>query len=183
MGARQRDLDRNVRRRADPQEVTETDRRARRNDPMRLLVLAVTTAVLLSACGDDQDPDGAKSLLSQVRAAPYQAWRRAPGYESRQKARAPHSDYVDIFINPVVAKVLDEGKPVSQWPVGSIIVKDGFDGDGDHEIIAIMEKRADGWFWAEYDGDGDSMYSGRPEICTDCHASGSDGVRAFALPR
>lgn len=154
---------------------------SRRNSA--LLALCMATAALAASCGDDQDPDGAKALLAKVRAAPYQQWRRAPGYETRQKARAPHSDFVDIFINPVVQKALDDSKPLTEWPLGSIIVKDGFDGDGDHDIIAVMEKRPDGWYWAEYDGDGDSLYSGHPEICTDCHASGADGVRAFGLPK
>jgi len=46
-----------------------------------------------------------------------------------------------------------------------------------------MEKRRDGWFWAEFDDDGEPKFSGRPSKCTDCHASGSDFVRAFSLPR
>jgi len=62
-----------------------------------------------------------------------------------------------------------------------IIAKDGFDGS-DLEITAIMEKRRDGWYWAEFDDDGDPDYSGRPDVCIDCHASGSDFVRAFRLP-
>lgn len=45
-----------------------------------------------------------------------------------------------------------------------------------------MEKRASGWYWAEYDSDGDPDHSGRPEICLDCHRSGSDFVRACRLP-
>ena len=46
-----------------------------------------------------------------------------------------------------------------------------------------MEKRADGsWFWAEYTADGDSLYSGRPDICVGCHALGDDFIRAFDLP-
>lgn len=57
----------------------------------------------------------------------------------------------------------------------------GFRGS-DLEIIALMEKRADGSFWAEFDDDGDPDYSGRPDICLDCHKSGADYVRAFALP-
>jgi hypothetical protein len=30
------------------------------------------------------------------------------------------------------------------------------------------------WFWAEYDDDGDPDYSGRPDVCVDCHCDGSD---------
>jgi hypothetical protein len=103
------------------------------------------------------------------------------GWPSRRASGAPHSDDVDIYVNDIVAEVLAIAEPTERWPEGSIIVKDGFDG-GDLEIIAVMEKRSDGWFWAEYDSEGEPDYSGRPDICIDCHASGSDGVRAFRLP-
>lgn len=138
-------------------------------------------AALLIACGDNQDDAGARDLLARVRAAEYRTWDRAPGWEQRRASSAPHSDDVDIYINDRVAEVLALGEAPQAWPEGSIIVKDGFDGS-ELEIVAIMEKRSDGWFWAEYDSEGDPDYSGRPDICIDCHASGSDGVRAFRLP-
>jgi hypothetical protein len=144
-------------------------------------VSALCGAVLLLACGDNQDDAGARALLARVRAERYRSWDRAPGYESRRPSSAPHSEDVDIYVNDRVAEVLALGEPTEVWPEGSVIVKDGFDGSK-LEIIAIMEKRAGGWYWAEYDDDGDPDYSGRPEICTDCHQSGSDGVRAFRLP-
>jgi hypothetical protein len=67
--------------------------------------------------------------------------------------------------------------------VGSLIVKDGFSG-GELDLIAAMDKRDDGWFWAEWtDTTGESAeFSGKPEVCTDCHSAGADFVRAFALP-
>lgn len=133
------------------------------------------------ACGDNQDDAGARDLLSRVKADQYRTWDRAPGWESRRASSAPHSDDVDIYVNDIVAEVLAIAEPAETWPEGSIIVKDGFDGS-DLEIIAVMEKRSDGWFWAEYDSDGDPDYSGHPDICIDCHKSGSDGVRAFGLP-
>jgi len=130
-----------------------------------------------AACGDDQDPKGARELLDRVRAEDYPAWTRAPGYETRRSSRAPHSESVDIYINEVVVTALEADPPVEAWPVGSIIVKEGWDG-GDRELIALMEKREDGWFWAEFFGS-DSKYSGKPELCIDCHRSGDDFVRAF----
>jgi hypothetical protein len=137
--------------------------------------------VLVAGCGDNQDDAGARALLEKIRADRYTTWDRAPGYEARRPTSAPHSEFVDIYVNDQVAEVLALGEPLTSWPVGSIIVKDGFDGD-ELELIAVMEKRADGWFWAEYDDDGDPDYSGRPDICMDCHRSGSDYVRAFRLP-
>jgi hypothetical protein len=134
-----------------------------------------------AACGDNQDDAGARALLQKVRAEGYTSWDRAPGYETRRPSHSPHSEVVDIYVNDRIAEVLATGEHDGAWPEGSIIVKEGFDGS-DLELIAVMEKRADGWFWAEYDDDGDPDYSGRPEVCTDCHRSGSDYVRAFRLP-
>ncbi len=73
---------------------------------------------------------------------------------------------------------------VGAWPLGSVIGKDGWRADGETlHIVAVMEKRDDGWFWAEYDGSGEPLYSGSPSVCTGCHASGADYVRAFGFPQ
>ena len=106
---------------------------------------------------------------------------RAPGYETRQPSRAPHGGAVDIFVNARVSEAL-AGPPIGGWPVASIIAKDGWNGDALH-IIAVMEKRSDGWFWAELDAAGEPMFSGQPSVCLDCHRGGSDFVQAFDLPR
>jgi hypothetical protein len=136
---------------------------------------------LVAGCGDNQDDAGARALLQKIQADDYRAWDRAPGYEARRPSNAPHSEAVDIYVNDRVSEALALAEPLAAWPVGSIIAKDGFDGS-ELELIAVIEKRADGWFWAEYDSEGDPDYSGRPELCTDCHEKGSDYVRAFRLP-
>lgn len=145
------------------------------------LLVVVFTSLSLLGCGDDQDPAGAKRLLNQVRADEYRMWDRAPGYESRRSSNAPHGGAVDIYVNDVLTDALMGSVAISEWPVGSIIVKDGFDGN-DLDLIAMMEKRDSGWFWAEFDSDGDSLYSGRPSLCIDCHRRGADFVRAFSFP-
>jgi len=143
----------------------------------------LATALLAISCGDDQDPEGAKDLLQRVRDDGYTKWARAPGYDERRASSAPHGDQVDIFVNDVVEGALASGDGLEAWPVGSIIAKDGYDDDGTLALIAVMEKRNDGWYWAEYDGESDeSIYSGKPAVCIDCHASGDDEVRAFSLP-
>jgi hypothetical protein len=131
-------------------------------------------------CGDNQDPDGAQALWQQVHTLDYRSWQRAPGYAQRRDSNAPHSDAVDIFVNDVVQRALDAG-PLSSWPVGSLVVKDGWSGDT-LELVAVMEKRSSGWYWAEYDGSGDPAYSGTPSLCISCHESGADFVRAFGFP-
>jgi hypothetical protein len=145
-----------------------------------MLLLGVTW--LLAGCGDDQDPAGAAALWSRIHAENYRGWDRPPGFEQRRSSSAAHGDAVDIYVNATVSESLRSSTPLMAWPAGSLIVKDGFDG-GDFELVAAMEKRADGWFWVEWDTDGDPAYSGKPDTCIDCHASGSDSVRAFALPK
>jgi len=135
----------------------------------------------LFGCGDNQDDEGARQLLARVRAERYHDWARAPGYETRRSSRAAHGDSVDIYVNDVLAQVLASGQHETHWPTGSIIVKDGFDGS-EQQLTAVMEKRPDAWYWAEFDDAGDPNYSGHPSLCIDCHRSGSDFVRAFALP-
>jgi Cytochrome P460 len=153
------------------------------------LILFALPAWLFAACGndqgDDQEPAAARALYQRIQEQDYRSWRRAPGYETRQVARAPHSDYVDIYVNDVVAAALDAGEPLDAWPVGSLIVKDGFErfNDSSPELVAVMEKLDDGWFWAEYFGGDDAKFSGKPEVCLSCHESGGDYVRAFPLPR
>lgn len=146
---------------------------------MRLFVSLLFVAI--GACRQNDSPDEAVELLERVRAEDYTAWQRAPGFGERTLSNAPHSDQVEIFVNDVVADALAADEALSEWPKGSIIVKDGYTDDGELALIALMEKRDDGWFWAEYDADDAPLYSGVPDICVDCHASGADGVRAFGF--
>lgn len=143
--------------------------------------LAASLVLLATSCRENDDPEGAEDLLQRVQDEDYRAWARAPGYEARTPSQAPHSEEVEIFVNEVVAGALAQ-PGIDEWPVGSIVVKDGYTEAGDLELTAVMEKREGGWYWAEYDGEGTALYSGAPSICTDCHASGADFVRAFPLP-
>jgi hypothetical protein len=81
----------------------------------------------------------------------------------------------------VRVEALASGEELTAWPEGSIIVKDGFTGESPR-LVAIMEKRDDGWFWAEYEPDGEVDFSGTPGVCTRCHDAGADYVRAFGFP-
>ncbi|MRG96415.1 hypothetical protein [Polyangium spumosum] len=150
----------------------------------RLLWIAAMALFAAAApgCRQDDDPAGADELWTRIQDAKYRAWERAPGYESRKASSAPHGDQVEIFVNDVVAGALD-GPAITAWPEGSIVVKDGFDDDGSPHIVAAMEKRGGAWFYAEWDPDGESLYSGAPSICTDCHAAGADMIRAFGFPK
>jgi hypothetical protein len=151
-----------------------------------LLSLLAVATLGAAACKDNQDEAGARALWSRINGERYQEWRRAPNYETRRPSFTAHADAVEIFANPDLARVLDERKspPITEWPVGSLVVKRGYRGsDGDLQLVAVMEKRADGWWYYEYDGEGSPLFSGRPSLCVDCHAKGADKIWSFGFPR
>ena len=153
---------------------------------MRLFTAAVLVVGLaLAACGQDDDPAGARILWDKVNAGPgFQSWQRAPGFPTRKPSFTAHADTVEVFVSPEIGAALGT-RLVTEWPVGSIVVKEGFSGSS-RRLVAIMEKRADGWFWAKYDDGGAALFSGRPSVCIDCHdnrRSYSDWVYSFELPR
>ncbi|MCU0656755.1 MAG: cytochrome P460 family protein [Polyangiaceae bacterium] len=143
--------------------------------------LAGLLLVGLAACGEDNvdDPEAAKAFLSKIQGENYRGWSRAPGWEARKESIAVHGNESDIYVNKTLSET---PKGATAWPEGSIIVKDSFQGS-DLRLIAAMEKRADGWYFVEWDGGGEVKFAGRPSICTDCHSSGQDEVLAFGLPR
>lgn len=139
------------------------------------------TLLALSGCAN-QDPEGAATLWARIGDHGYRAMARAPGYEARRASDAIHADEVDVYVNPVITDAIAARAPLAAWPEGSLIVKDGWDGD-ELRIIAVMEKRDARWYFAEYHGDGSVAASGAPAVCVGCHRSGEDSVRAFGLPR
>ena len=50
-------------------------------------------------------------------------------------------------------------------------------------ITTAMEKRGAEWFGVQWEEGGESLYSGKPAICTDSHVPGADVVRAFGFPK
>jgi len=152
---------------------------------MRALLCVLAAALV--ACGQNDDPNGANELYSRIRAdGGYRAWPPAPGFSERKPSFTSHSDAVEIFVNQPMSAALAGPDPITQWPVGSIIVKDSY-ANNTRNLTAAMEKRADGtWFWAEWNADGKAIYSGKPDVCVDCHDNRkgySDWVYAIELPR
>ena len=136
---------------------------------------------LLVGCGEDQEPERARAFWDRIQTEDYRSWERAPGYPERSPSRAAHGDMVDIYVNEVVTQDLASPTRLDEWSDGAVIVKDGYE-DGELCFVAAMSKEDGEWFWVEYDGEGDTLYSGQPNLCTGCHSLGDDSVRAFFLP-
>lgn len=148
---------------------------------MKLALLPLlVTSLLLASCGEDQDPEAARAFWERIQAEDYRSWPRAPNHEERVPSRSAHGDAVDVFINQIVVDALAD-ETTSFWPTGSIIVKDGYE-DDELIFVAGMEKLETDWFWVEFNGEGDTLFSGAPTICTGCHRIGDDWVRSFFLP-
>lgn len=149
-------------------------------------LLGAATFALAISCGQNDDPAGAAALYARIsEGGGFRSWARAPGYPARTASFTAHGAEVEIFVNRVVSDALAGPKPALTWPDGSVIVKETYDGD-DRTLVAVMEKRVGKWYWAEYDGDGETLFSGEPRICLGCHDNRktySDWVYGFELPR
>ncbi len=133
-------------------------------------------------CSSDEargDP-GAVQLLANVRADHYQEWARPAGWEMRRQGVSLHGDQVDIFFNSTMANASNQ-PGLSEWPVGSQIVKNGYRA-AEFTLIAVMEKRDSGWFFAEYTAAGKVRTSGRPDACVTCHSDAHDLIYSARLP-
>jgi hypothetical protein len=164
-------------------ETPRTDMIARGSFLFLLPLLFGTTA---AGCTQNDDPEGAKQVFAKINEGQgFRSWQRAPGFPNRKPSFTAHADAVEIFVSKEISTAFAGPNQVSEWPIGSIIVKEGFAGDA-RSLVAVMEKRPDGWHFFEYNGSGDPLYSGKPKICVDCHDNRrtySDFVYAFELPR
>lgn len=153
-------------------------------------VAGVASALALGGCEDNNTAQAeAKALWERVQSA-YAGWASPSAFATLRPSETLHKAQVRVFFNEVMrphhvdravcqARASDgeavgglliggpEGR--SEWPVGSVIVKEGH--DDSLAIVAVMEKRERGWFYAEYDASGGVLFSGdAPPICVSCHA-------------
>jgi hypothetical protein len=134
----------------------------------------------LFGCGEDVDEAGARALWDEIHGAGYRSWQRPPGWETAQPSVSAHGEKAEIFVNPVMVDASMQER-LSAWPEASLLVKDSYRGDS-LALIAAMKKQSGEWFFAEWSGDGEVKFGGRPDVCLDCHRAGSDHVFSLSLP-
>lgn len=159
----------------------------------RLTTLVALTLLLALAANCGQAPENSvpeeatggvqpqttEDLYGEIRESGYESWAVAPGYETRQAARGPHGDEVQISLSPTAEEAL--AAAADGWPVGAVIVKDVFR-DGNLEQIAAMKKTGEGWYWGEYDPQGEPIAEGLAiNECESCHGQAPDGTLAVSL--
>lgn len=142
----------------------------------RLMSIAVLS-LFVSACRENAEPDEARALRDRLEDENYLAWPRVPGFEKRRASETAHGRQVDVYWNRI-AQASAAVRPFEALAPGSVLAKEAFDGNV-RLNVAVMEKRQDGWFWAEWDNEGEVLFSGRPGICIDCHRRGEDFLRTI----
>ena len=155
--------------------------------------LLIVALAMLSGCGRGtqapptgqptseapQTPAGQPDLFDELNQASYNQWAPAPGYETRQPAKGPHGDEVQILLSPTAEEALAGGG--AAWPTDAVIAKDIYSG-GELAQIAAMKKTTEGWYWAEWNADGTPVAEGLAiQPCEGCHAEGTDGTLGVTL--
>lgn len=139
-------------------------------------------AVLVCGCsGEDVDESGGQALWQTLQDEDYQQWQPAPGYEQPRATVRAHGNTARVYVNDRVAAALAESG-LAEWPTGSLLAKDSYDGSGELTLVAALHKRDDGWYFAEWSASGEVKYAGSPEVCINCHQAGNDWVLSVALP-
>ncbi len=153
---------------------------------MRLSVFSVIgTSFFLLSFMTLQDIRKAENLQDLIEQENYRTFPRPPGFEKRVPSTIPHEIEagikVDIYMNGVIEKALNENESLKEWPVGSVMVKEGFI-DGKQVVTAAMWKTEGGWFWVQWNAAGLELTAGHPQFCVSCHSLGDDMLRAIKLP-
>lgn len=156
------------------------------------LILLIALSASLSACGmfgpslTPEQITQAEVVWKRLQSLDYRSFSRAPGFETSKVSSVPHEGQptilVDIYINPVIQGALQNKKSLQSWPIGSILIKDAFQ-KGEHQLVILMEKRAEGWLWAQWSADGIPQAFGQDANCIRCHTKGDDMVLAFRFPQ
>ena len=143
--------------------------------PIFAIGFGIATSLLATACRDNQDPQGAEELWARVSTSGYRSWQKPARYPKREPSFTLHGGSVDVFLNPTLVAARAAKNAPAALPIGSMVVKDGYSGNSESlSIVAVMEKRSDGWYFAEYSADGEALFSGKPKVCVDCHAARKD---------
>ncbi len=148
-----------------------------RSAQKQLFALVFGPLFLFISCAENTEPDEARTLRDRIE-ADYKMWGRVPGFEERRESKTAHGKEVDVYWN-AAASGSSKARPFKSMAPGSVLVKEAYV-QGSLKNVAVMEKRVDGWFWAEWDPEGKVLFSGRPGICVDCHRSGDDFLRTLS---
>jgi hypothetical protein len=113
----------------------------------------------------------------------YREWSLMPGTGMKDPGQGVHGDMITVYVSDVALSAIEN--KAGSLPDGSIIVKEGYNSNGELERIVLMQKRDNyapednDWFWAAYNASGEVVDEGRLESCQNCHAQVKDNDYIF----
>ncbi len=139
------------------------------------LILAAGLLVVLAYAAQMPKADATDFYNYITKVSPYQKWALWPGHEAMHPGQSPHGAFLKIYVNKPAHEAIV--KKMKVMPDGAIIVKENYDKDK-KTLVALtpmykvkgFDPESGDWFWAEYGPKGETMASGKVQMCIDCHA-------------
>ena len=130
----------------------------------------------------------AAELLAEVRARMYSTWD-APQAE-RFESRGPHGPWTVVYVSAQIASQAEgvvgpEEMEPERWPTGSMAVSESYAEPSAAEpmLVQMAVRDEEGWRWAQYDEEDQSLAYGLVGTCLSCHVAGDDFLLSVSLPR
>jgi hypothetical protein len=113
----------------------------------------------------------------------YREWSLMPGTGMKDPGQGVHGNMITVYVSDVALPAIEN--KAGSLPNGSIIVKEGYNSNGELEGVVLMQKRDNyapednDWFWAAYNANGEVVDEGRLVSCQNCHAQVKDNDYVF----
>ena len=127
--------------------------------------------------GDDTGTTGPTDAEIDAAIVGYSGWSQSPGWVGVNAGTGPHGDFVQIWWSEVALSAFEAGDAL--LPAGSVIVKESYADSAGAERTAITvmwKQEPSAWTWAKLDAAGEVEDAGDLDMCSGCHASGTDAV-------
>ncbi len=127
--------------------------------------------------GDDTGSAGPTDAEISTAISGYSGWSQSPSWVGVNPGTGPHGDFVQIWWNDAALGAFEAGD--AALPAGSVLVKESYADSAGAEVTAITvmwKQDASAWTWAKLDAAGAVEQAGDIEMCSGCHASGTDAV-------
>lgn len=147
------------------------------------ICLALLTAALLSACGEEGGTapppatlvgaDAAKLHDFITKQSPYTSWELWPGTARFYPGGSPHGALLTTYVNDIAAASIRSQGGMAN---GSIIIKENYMPDKTLAALTVMYRisgynpAGGDWFWVDYTPAGAAEVSGQVLMCIGCHS-------------
>ncbi len=129
------------------------------------------------------EPDSAAIFSEITDVDSYSEWSIWPGKEAMEEGTGVHGEYVTVYVSDNALPAAETGEET--MPDGTMVVKEGFNGDEELTGIYLMYKvegydpENNDWFWAAYSPEGNINAEGKVDGCINCHEREQDADYLF----